>query len=108
MCELALPAEVVVVGGDKFIKGHAEMGLVPQQVDDIPGELLCPLYFILGTFFQANKQKQAENKKTIKSLSFVFTIITAVSRMHKPQQASSSHSKDTQPEMHTLLSLLMV
>lgn len=54
--EFALPAEVVMVRGDEFIKGHPEVGLMPQQVDDIPGELFCPFYFILSTFLKKKKK----------------------------------------------------
>jgi hypothetical protein len=43
---------VVVVRGNELVEGHSEMGLVAQQVHNIFGELLCPFYFILSSFFK--------------------------------------------------------
>lgn len=42
----------MVVTGNELVKGHPEVGLVAQQVHNILGELLCPFYLILSSFFK--------------------------------------------------------
>ena len=64
-------ALVVMVRGDKFIKGHPEMGLMPQQIHNIFGELFCPFYFILSTFLK-NKTKQKTHKPQL-SLTHLYS-----------------------------------
>lgn len=94
-----------MVRGDKFIKGHPEMGLVSQQIYNILGELFCPFYFILGTFFKKPKNKPWT---TIFFYPFVLDIISVVSPMHWLQEIPSLPSKHTQPKTNTLFSFQMV
>lgn len=51
----------MVVRRDELIEGHPEVRLVPQQVHNILGELFCPFYFILSTFFKKTEQNKAHN-----------------------------------------------
>lgn len=46
---------MVVVRGNELVKRHPEVGLVAQQVHNILGELLCPLYLILSSFFKRQR-----------------------------------------------------
>lgn len=48
------------------------MGLMPQQIHNIFGELFCPFYFILSTFLK-NKTKNPQT--TIIFNLFVFTLL---------------------------------
>lgn len=92
-----------MVGGDKFVKGHPEMGLVPQQINNILGELLCPFYFILGTLFK----KKKENWSVITVFHwFVLNISGIVSPTYRLQEGSSLPSKCTQPKTNTFISSL--
>lgn len=95
-----------MVRGDELIEGHPEMGLVPQQVHDILGELFCPFYFILGAFFKNLNNKKQNTQITIFFYPFVFNIISVVSLMHGLQEILLSlPSKHTQPKTNTVLSL---
>ena len=95
-----------MVRGDELIKGHPEMGLVPQQVNNVLGELFCPFYFILGTFFKKTTKNKQNTQITIFFYPFVFKIIPLASLMHGLQERLLSlPSKHTQPKTNTLLSL---
>lgn len=73
------------------------MGLVPQQINNILGELFCPFYFILGTFFK-------KRTKLLFSSTHLFDIIT-VSPMHRLQKIPSLTSKHTHNLKQTYFSL---
>lgn len=45
----------MVVRGNELVKWHPEVGLVAQQVHNILGELLCPFYLILSSFFKRQR-----------------------------------------------------
>lgn len=75
------------------------MGLMPQQINHILGELFCPFYFILGTFFKTNKHTQV----TTFFYPFVLNIISPMHRLHL-----FLPSKHTQPKTDIPLSLQMV
>lgn len=46
VAELALPTEVMVVGGDELTEGHPAVRLVAEQVHHLLPKLLSALYFV--------------------------------------------------------------
>lgn len=56
------------------------MGLVPQQIHNVFGELFCPFYFILSTFLKNKPNKKPINHNNLWHICIL--IISVVSPMH--------------------------